>query len=115
MTVGWEDQRKLETATRIGKEVIAQARDSWSPIAWGVVEDEVSLVVDGAKHVIQRIRLAKDAAWDGSEYGYKTGTFQVDPRTGAIKWAQYSQVLSEREYCELLTRARAKGWPIIAF
>lgn len=113
MTVEWEDQRKLELATRIGKEVIAQARESWSPIVWGVVEDEVSLVVDGAKHVIQRIRLAKDITWDGSEYGYKTGTFQIDPRTGSIKWAQYSQVISERELSELLARARKKGWPIL--
>jgi hypothetical protein len=113
MTVTWDDQRKLETATRIGKEVIAQARDAWSPIVWGVVEDEVSLVVDGAKHVIQRIRLSKDIAWDGSEYGYKTGTFQLDARTGAVKWAQYSQVLSERELSELLARARSKGWPLL--
>ena len=112
MMVGWEDQKKLETATRLGKDVIAQARDSWTPVVWGVVEDEVSLVVDGAKHVIQRIKLAKDVSWDGSEYGYKTGTFQLDPRTGAIKWAQYSQVLSEREMSELFARARAKGWPI---
>lgn len=112
MTVAWDDQRKLETASRLGKQVIAQARESWSPIVWGVVEDEVSLVVDGAKHVIQRIRLAKDATWDGSEYGYKTGSFHLDPRTGAVKWAQYSQVLSEREMSELLARARSKGWPI---
>ncbi|MBI2202243.1 MAG: hypothetical protein HYU41_00040 [Candidatus Rokubacteria bacterium] len=112
MKVAWDEQQKLENATRVGKEVMANARDSWTPVVWGVVEDEVSLVVDGAKHVIQRVRLAKGVSWDGSEYGYKTGAFLIDPRTGAVKWAQYSQVLSESEYTQLLARARAKGWPI---
>lgn len=112
MKASWEDQRRLETATRIGKEVMANARDSWTPHVWGVVEDEVSIVVDGAKHVIQRIRLADGISWDGSEYGYKAGTFVIDARTGGVKWAQYSQVLSEREFVTLLEKARGKGWPV---
>jgi hypothetical protein len=83
------------------------------PVRWGVVEDEVGLVVDGAKHVIQRIRLAEGVNGDGSAYGYKTGSFVVDPRSGSVKWAQYSQVMSEHEYRELLAKAKARGWPII--
>lgn len=112
MKIHWDDQRELESATRVGKQMMANARDSWTPVVWGVVEDEVSLVVDGAKHVIQRVRLAKGMSWDGSAFGYKTGAFVLDPRNGGVKWAQYSQVLSEGEYAELLARARAKGWPI---
>lgn len=108
----WSDQKRLEAATRIGKEVWLNSRDSGMPVRWGVVEDEVGLVVDGAKHVIQRIRLADGVSWDGSVYGYKTGSFVIDPRTGGVKWALYSQVLSEQEYRELLAIAKTRGWPI---
>ena len=114
VTLDPEDQRKLEAATRLGKEVVATGRDSWSPTVLGVVVDEVSVVANAAKHVIQRIKLTKDIAWDGSEYAYKAGTFYVDSRTGDVKWAQYSQIISEREHRELLARARAKGWPILS-
>jgi hypothetical protein len=112
MPTQWEDVQRLELATRVGKEVWLNERSSGMPILWGIVEDEVGLVVDDAKHVIQRIRLAKDVSWDESEYGYKTGSFTIDARTGSVKWAQYSQVVSEQEYRELLTKARAKGWPV---
>ena len=64
------------------------------------------------ERVIQRIRFAEAVRWDGSEYGYKTGSFTLDDRTGAVKWAQYSQCLSEKQYRELLGKAREKGWPI---
>ena len=109
-----EDQRKLEAATRLGKEVIATGQASWSPTVLGVVVDEVSVVANDAKHVIQRIKLTKDVARDGSEYAYKAGTCYVDPRAGDVKWAQYSQIISEREHRELLAKARAKGWPILS-
>lgn len=112
MPTQWEDVQRLESASRIGKEVWLNERNSGMPILWGIVEDEVGVVVDDAKHVIQRIRLAKDASHDGSEYGYKTGAFTIDPRTGSVKWAQYSQVVSEQEYRDLLARAKAKGWPV---
>lgn len=112
MRLQWDDIQRLDAATRIGKEVWLNERGSGMPMLWGVVEDEVGIVVDDAKHVIQRIRLAAGVSWDGSQYGYKTGSFTIDPRSGAVKWAQYSQVLSEREYNELLARARAKNWPM---
>ena len=114
MQLQWEEVRRLEAATRLGKEVWLNERGSGMPILWGVVEDEVGLVVDDAKHVIQRIRLAKGVSWDGSPYGYKTGSFTIDPKSGSVKWAQYSQVLSEREFSDLIAQVRAKGWPIFA-
>ena len=112
MQLQWEEVRRLEAATRVGKEVWLNERGSGMPILWGVVEDEVGLVVDDAKHVIQRIRLANGVSWDKSEFGYKTGSFTIDPRSGGVKWAQYSQVLSEREYGVLLAKVREKGWPL---
>lgn len=108
MQLQWDDVQRLEAATRLGKEVCLNERGSGRPM----VEDEVGLVVDDAKHVIQKILLANGVSWDGSRYGYKTRSFTIDARTGSVKWAQYSQVMSEREYSELLAKARAKAWPI---
>jgi hypothetical protein len=109
----WTQQQKLEAASRIGKEVWLNGKGSWTPTLWGIVEDEVSILVDSTKHVIQRIRLADGVSWDGSKFGYKTGAFTLDARSNAVKWAQYSQCLSEEEFRELLGKAREKGWPVL--
>jgi hypothetical protein len=108
----WDKQQKLETATRIGKQVWLNGKGGWTPTLWGTVDDEVAIVGDGVKHVIQRIRFADGVSWDGSEYGYKTGAFTYDERSSAVKWAQYSQCVSEKEYSELVEQARKKGWPV---
>jgi hypothetical protein len=105
--------RLLEGATRVGKEVWLKARDQWTPVLWGVVEEEVSILGDQAKHVIQRIRLADGVAWDASDYGYKVGSFVYDDRAGAVRWANHSQLLSEKEVRELLSKARSRGWDIV--
>ena len=111
-TTNWTEQQKLEAATRVGKEVWLNGKGGWTPMLWGVVEDEVAIVVDSTKHVIQRIRFADGVSWDGSKYGYKTGAFTLDPRTGAVKWAQYSQCVSEEELKALIAKARDKGWAV---
>ena len=79
----------------------------------GVVDDDVSLIVDSAKYLIQRIGLADGVAWDGSEYAYRLGALVIDPRTRAIRWTQYTPTLTECEYATLLAQAVAK-WPGLA-
>ena len=111
--MNWSDEKKLESMTRIGTEVRVIDRRTGRETFWGVVEDEVAIVVEDAKHVIQRIRLADDAKRNGDEYGYKTGTFFVDRHTGRIKWAQYAQAVTESELQELLVLAKKKGWPVL--
>jgi hypothetical protein len=113
--MNWLDELKLESMTRIGMEVRLTDPETGGSREklWGVVEDEIGIVVEGAKHVVQRIRLAEDVRRNGDEYGYKTGSFLVDRRTGRIKWAQYAQVLTEAELCELLALTKKKGWPVL--
>lgn len=111
--MNWSDEKKLESMTRIGTEVRVIDRQTGRETFWGVVEDEVAIVVEDAKHVIQRIRLADDARRNGDEYGYKTGTFFVNRHTGRIKWAQYAQAVTESELQELLALAKKKGWPVL--
>ncbi|MBI1734547.1 MAG: hypothetical protein HYR51_05175 [Candidatus Rokubacteria bacterium] len=104
ITAGDEDL--LERATRVGREVWIRT-DTGVSVLCGVVEDEVQVLTDGAKHVIQRIRLA-----DGGAHGYETGSFVVDPGTGRVKWSQRPQVISETDYRELLEKAKTRGWPL---
>jgi hypothetical protein len=110
--MNWSDEQKLESMTRIGMEVRLIDRQTGRETLCGVVKDEVAIVVEDAKHVIQRIRLVDDARRNGDEYGYRTGTFFVD-RQGRIKWAQYSQALTETQLQELLSLAKKKGWPVL--
>ena len=111
--MNWDDQIKLTAMSRLGKEVWVNDRETGMPMLWGIVEDEVSIVVDSAKHVIQRIRFADAIRQGGESHGYRNGSFIVDARSGSIKWAQYSQTLLESEYRELLLRLQKRGWPIL--
>ena len=110
--MNWADEQKLESMSRIGMEVRLVDRETGREKLWGVVEDEVGIVVEDAKHVIQRIRLAADVRHNGDMYGYKTGAFFVNRRTGRIRWAQYALMVSENEYRELLSLAKMR-WPIL--
>ena len=101
-----DDDELLVCATRVGREIWIRT-ETGVRVLCGVVEDEVDVLGDGAKHVIQRIRLA-----DGGAYGYETGSFVVDPGTGRIKWSERSPVISETDYRELLEKAKTRGWPL---
>jgi hypothetical protein len=112
MMMQWDDEQRLEGSSRLGKEIWLKARDTGLPVVWGIVEDEVGLIVEDARHVIQRVRLVKEMTIDGSDYGYKTGAFVIDRNPGKVKWSQYSPGISERAYRKLLTLAKARGWPL---
>jgi hypothetical protein len=113
MMMQWDDEQRLEGSSRLGKEIWLKARDTGLPVVWGIVEDEVGLIVEDARHVIQRVRLVKEMTIDGSDYGYKAGAFVIDPNTGKVKWSQYSLAISERAYRRLLALGKARGWPLL--
>jgi hypothetical protein len=105
-TLTSDDDALLHSASRLGKEVWIRT-DAGTPGLSGVVEDEVHLDAGDVKHAIQRIRLA-----DGGTYGYSTGSFVLDAGTGRVRWRPGALVISERDYRELLAKARARGWPL---
>jgi hypothetical protein len=70
--------------TRVGKEVWLNVRDTDSTTLWGVVEDEAGILVEDAKHVIQRIRLADAVRRNGDEYGYNVGAVRADADGGRV-------------------------------
>ena len=109
-----EEQRKrLEAKSRIGKTVWFKDKQTGQRIRWGIVEDEVYIMVSDYKHMIQKIRHPKSAYWDGSKFGYRTGYYTYDKNMKNIIWGQFTQFLTEREYKRLLDKAQKKDWSII--
>lgn len=108
-----EAQRKrLEEASGIGKAVHFKDKGDRGKInKMGVVTDEVYVIVGDYKHLIQQIR-SEECYWNGCQVAYRTGYYTFDAEGKNIKWGQYTQFLTEKEYTALLAKARAKGWPI---
>ena len=77
----------------------------------GTVLDEVYVIVGDYKHMIQRIETEKPY-WDGSRIAYRTCYYTYDAVGKHIKFGQFTQFLTEKEYREFLSKAKAKRWPI---
>jgi hypothetical protein len=105
---------RLEKASRIGKKVWFKDKyDNRKSRLWGTVKDEVYILVADYKHMIQRIELAKGITNDGSKYAYRTGYYTFDAGHNHVLWGQYTQCLTEKQYNELLNKARGSGWTIV--
>ncbi len=108
-----EQKARLESMSMIGRKISCkdklQREPRWEP---GTVIDEVYIMVSDYKHMIQKIEFADRQSWDGSKFAYRTGYYTYDKDMKHIKWGQYTQFLTEKEYRELLKRAREKGWEI---
>lgn len=76
----------------------------------GKVVDEVYIIVNDYKHMIQKIEFAQGLSWDRSKYAYRTGYYTWDANFKRIIWGQFTQFLTEKEYSRLLEQARKKGW-----
>jgi hypothetical protein len=50
--------------------------------------------------------------WDGSRLGNRTCYYTFKTNGRNIKFGQYTQFLTEKEYRVLLSKARAKDWQI---
>jgi hypothetical protein len=107
-----QQRQRLEGATRIGKTILHKDKDGGGYRRMGIVEDEVYIIVNDYKHVIQKIKIECGTYWDGSQYAYRTGYYTYDAKRKRIVWGQYTQFLTEQEYKKLLSKARAKGWAI---
>ena len=107
-----EEQRKrLEAASGVGKFVQFVEKGETARTKMGTVLDEVYVIVGEYKHLIQRIQF-EEPYWDGSRIGYRTCYYTLDAKGKNIKFGQYTQFLTEKEYTVLLSMAKAKGWPI---
>ncbi len=112
------DIGRLKAITAVGHTVSFKDKKTGALIRWGIVEDEVHVMVGDYKRVLQRIRCLGDADfgsmkgtyWDGSKIGYRTGYYTYDKARKRIIWGQFTQFLTQKEYHSLLNQAKGKGW-----
>lgn len=108
-----EQTRKLENLSMIGRNVHFKIKGMNEKAVYGKVVDEVYLIVEDYKHLIQKIKITHEF-WKRSEYGYRTGYYTWDAHKRRIVWGQYTQVLTQEEYKELLAKAKERKWEIFS-
>ena len=107
-----EEQRKrLDALSTIGSPVHFKDKGTTDHTKMGSVVDEVSVIVRDYKHFIQRIQ-PYEPYWDGSLIGYRTCYYTFEASGKNLKFGQYTQFLTEKDYATLLSKAKAKGWPL---
>jgi hypothetical protein len=107
-----DQERKLRSASRIGKQVRFKNKKEAGHRIVGVVEDEVYIIVSDYKHMIQRIKFADGQGWSGNQYAYRVAYYTWDAGMKSVKWGQYHSLLAESELKSLIYQAKEKGWKI---
>jgi len=111
VTMTKQQRGRLETMSCIGKPVFFKTKGKpEKKKEHGTVVDEVYILVSDYKHMIQQIEFKPGVSWDGSKYAYRTGYYTYDGQMKNIKWGQFTQFLTEKEYKALLSKAKARGW-----
>jgi hypothetical protein len=105
-----DQEKRLEGMSRQGQTVKFKNKGKPGYQEIGKVVDEVYIMVDDYKHLIQKIEFKDGVSWDGSKFAYRTGYYTYDGQMKNIKWGQYTQFLTEKEYKALLSKAKEKGW-----
>ena len=104
---------RLQVMSQTGRPVYFVPKGSTSRMMVGIVEDEVSIIADHCKLIIQRIRhTAERARESGSRFAYRSCYYSYTADLSRIVFGQYAQCVSEREFQDLLNQARTKGWPV---
>ena len=107
-----QDRQRLESQSMLHKPIKFKTKGTGESWDVGVVEDEVYVIVNDYKHMIQKIRFTEGKGWGDNQFAYRTGYYTFQYNTNKIKWGQFTQFLTESEYKELLGKAKAKGWSI---
>jgi len=107
-----EQTKRLETMSLMGKPVRHKEKGGSRGApgrVMGKVVDEVYIIVHDYKHVLHKI---EGDFWGGDKYAFRGGYWTYTADRKNIKWGQFTQFLTQREYKQLLAKAREKGWDI---
>jgi hypothetical protein len=102
----------LISMSMLGRNITFKYKHKPGRYTVGLVEDEVYIIIGEYKHLIQKVRFQDGVSWDGSTHAYRTGYYTYAAGRKTIKWGQYTQFLTEKEYRLLLQKARDKGWQL---
>ena len=107
------ERKLLEAKSGIGKPVWFKFKGKPGRKLWGWVEDEVSIIVNDYKHLIQRIKLEPGfRASDGNhhKYAFRTAYYTLAAKSRKPVFGQYATMLFESDYQRLACMAHEKGW-----
>lgn len=113
-----EERDLLLAATRVGKTVrFRLPTDSKRRRVVGQVIDEVGLIRDRHRLVVQQIRYTQHHLWDDDDVAYRLGyfSFKWDSYSGSdteVVWRYNSVLVTTTELSFLLKQAAQKGWSI---
>lgn len=112
-----DDFRSLRLATRIGQRVrLRLPADEKKRSVVGVVIDEVALIRDRHKLVIQQIRFAQCHIWDDDEVAYRIAYCRLHKGRlddhATLTWHYRSVPIAASELAFLLQQAAHKKWTL---
>ena len=118
MALSTDEQQALKTASRVGN--IVRFRFPADPkrrSLVGEVVDEVCLIRDRHKLVIEQIRYTQRHLWNDDEVAYRVGYFRIRESWPELKivWSNRAIMISESELDFLWRQAREKGWSVRPF
>jgi hypothetical protein len=111
MTKG--ERKLLEAKSGIGKQVWLKFKGKPGLKLWGTIEDEVSIIVNDYKHLIQKIALEpgfKNSDSSDHKFAYRTAYYTLAAKSRKPVFGQYATVLFESDYRRLARIAHEKGW-----
>jgi hypothetical protein len=106
------ERERLANATGVKKHVKLKYKGTLHNYVLGTVEDEVSVIDNDYKHVIQRIELddPKTAREWGVNLAYRHGYFTLSKKRRKLTWGQYHSIIPAPAYRQLIQKAKRKGW-----
>jgi hypothetical protein len=108
-----KERKLLEAKSGIGKPVWFKFKGKPGRRLWGTVEDEVSIIVNDYKHLIQRIKLEtgfKKSDSSDHKHAYRIGYYTLTAKTRKLVWGQFAAIHFEDDFQTLVRMAHEKGW-----
>jgi hypothetical protein len=108
-----KERSLLEAKSGIGKPVVFKIKGKSGKTEWGKVVDEVSVIVNDYKHLIQQIELGpalKKPDSSDHKFAYRTAYYTLAAKSRKPVWGQYATLLFEEDYQRLAHLAHEKGW-----
>ena len=108
-----EQRARLQAMSQIGRPAHFVAKGPTTSTNIGTVVDEVSIISDHFKLMVQQIRHSPEQVdLAGTELAYRFCYYSFTADMKHIKFGQFALTVSAEELKELLRQARAKGWKI---
>ena len=95
---------RLRNLDNTGKTITGKIKGSDRRESKGKIEDEVFLMVDDNRYVIQKVKLK------GGVTGFRIGYYTCDANYIKLYYGGYSPIMNKSDFTILINKAKDKGW-----